>query len=126
MPEIEVSPKYPIRKIEDKLDVGGIGTPKSQSTRSSIGTICPARLEKKLFAKVEQAAKRVHKIIGARHFSLFDFRIDTRSNCPVFLEAGLYWSFSSASMITKMLVMTDKPVVDIVDKIWTDALLEDC
>jgi len=123
--EYSVSPKYPIRKIVDKLDVDGLGTPKSQSTKSSIAMLCPAKLDKKLHATVEQTAKRAHKIIGARHFSLFDFRIDARSNHPVFLEAGLYWSFSSASMITKMLVTTERPVVDIVDKIWTQALFED-
>lgn len=52
-------------------------------------------------AKVQQVAKKCHQALGCRHYSLFDFRIDSMGE-PWFLEAGLYCSFASKSVIPCM------------------------
>ena len=52
-------------------------------------------------APVWEAARRCHAALGARHYSLFDFRIDAEGR-PWFLEAGLYCSFSPKSVIAVM------------------------
>ncbi|MBW4635144.1 MAG: D-alanine--D-alanine ligase [Iphinoe sp. HA4291-MV1] len=51
--------------------------------------------------KVQQMAKKCHKALGCRHYSLFDFRIDPNGQ-PWFLEAGLYCTFSPKSVISCM------------------------
>jgi D-alanine-D-alanine ligase len=86
-------------------------------------TICPAVVDDKLKNKIISSAILAHKSIGARHYSLFDFRIDERTNEPIFLEAGLFWSFSKASMISKMLLAGGQDLVKIIDKVWSDALV---
>ena len=63
-----------------------------------------------------------HKAIGARDYSLFDFRIDNRTNEIIFLEAGLFWSFSKTSIISKMLFSGGDDVVKLIDQVWTYAL----
>ena len=50
---------------------------------------------------VWEAAKRCHKALGCRHYSLFDFRIDACGQ-PWLLEAGLYCSFAPKSVIVSM------------------------
>lgn len=52
-------------------------------------------------AQVWEAAKLSHQALGARHYSLFDFRIDPEGK-PWFLEAGLYCSFAPKSVIVTM------------------------
>ncbi len=52
-------------------------------------------------AKVWEAAKQAHIALGCRHYSLCDFRIDPHGQ-PWFLEAGLYCSFASMSVISTM------------------------
>jgi D-alanine-D-alanine ligase len=60
-------------------------------------------------ARVWEAAKKCHLALGCRHYSLFDFRIDP-SGQPWFLEAGLYCSFASKSVIAMMAAAADIPV----------------
>jgi D-alanine-D-alanine ligase len=50
---------------------------------------------------VWDAAKKAHRALGCRHYSLFDFRIDPQGQ-PWFLEAGLYCSFANMSVIATM------------------------
>jgi D-alanine-D-alanine ligase len=55
----------------------------------------------RLTAVVGEIAKTCHVALGARHYSLFDFRIDPEGR-PWFLEAGLYCSFARQSVIAMM------------------------
>lgn len=50
---------------------------------------------------VWEAARACHLALGARHYSLFDFRIDPAGE-PWFLEASLYCSFARQSVIAAM------------------------
>ena len=122
--EYSVNKYRPIRDVQDKLALDGNGIPRSQAQQTKIGFICPASLDDNLAAKVKEEAKKMHRVLGARDYSLFDFRVDSRTGEVVFLEAGLYWSFSKASMISKMLVAGGDPVTELVDKIWTKASAE--
>jgi D-alanine-D-alanine ligase len=63
-------------------------------------------------ARVWEAARRCHTALGCRHYSLFDFRIDPDGQ-PWFLEAGLYCSFASQSVISTMAAAAGLPVRDL-------------
>lgn len=89
----------PIRKHEDKLKQGENGElilAAKDSKKSWI--VYP---EDETTKRIQEIAKRCHKALGCRHYSLFDFRIDA-SGQPWFLEAGLYCSFSPKSVIPAM------------------------
>ncbi|NER30328.1 MAG: D-alanine--D-alanine ligase [Symploca sp. SIO1C4] len=58
---------------------------------------------------VQEVAKKCHQALGCRHYSLFDFRIDPQGQ-PWFLEAGLYCSFSTKSVIGSMAKASGIPV----------------
>ena len=120
--EYLVSDKNPTRKTEDKLDLNRDGDPYQQSTNTPLKTMCPAELNDELKEKITTLAIIAHKAIGARDYSLFDFRIDNRTNEIIFLEAGLFWSFSKTSIISKMLFSGGDDVVKLIDQVWTYAL----
>ena len=61
---------------------------------------------------VHEAARRAHRAMGARHYSLFDFRIDP-DGVPWFLEAGLYCSFARQSVVAVMAEAAGRPVADL-------------
>ena len=121
--EYLVSDINPIRTTKDKLDLNRSGEPYQQSTNTLLKTICPADINDELKKKITFLAIVAHKAIGARNYSLFDFRIDKRTNEIIFLEAGLFWSCSKTSIISKMLSSGSKNVLKLIDQIWTHALL---
>jgi D-alanine-D-alanine ligase len=97
----------PIRSYADKLNKtknGDLYMVAKDSTKSWI--VDPAD---PITARVWDAAKKCHIALGCRHYSLFDFRIDP-SGKPWFLEAGLYCSFASKSVIPMMAKASGIPV----------------
>ncbi|MEL6663378.1 MAG: hypothetical protein AAFR33_10265, partial [Pseudomonadota bacterium] len=102
MIEYTVSDETPIRRFDDKLDTDADGRPIGKSTGSAIRTVCPASVGSALRQRIEDAAIAAHEALGARDFSLFDFRIDARTGEPVLLEACPYWSLSPKSIISEM------------------------
>jgi D-alanine-D-alanine ligase len=52
-------------------------------------------------SRVWDVARRCHRAMGCRHYSLFDFRIAPDGE-PWFLEAGLYCSYSPSSVLAVM------------------------
>ena len=121
--EYALNPEHPIRSTKDKLDIDVVGRPTGQSSVSHSTTICPAQLNEKTLMKVKEQAIKAHEALGARHYSLFDFKIEEATGEPIFLEAGLYWSFSSASMISKMLIAGGESLEKMIDKVWREALV---
>ena len=79
-------------------------------------------LRPSLFVSIRDQAIRAHQALGARHYSLFDFRLDSRTGQVVFLEAGLFWSFSDVSMISTMINKDGRSLETIIDNVWTSAL----
>ncbi len=97
----------PIRSYADKLNQnsnGDLYMVAKDVTKSWI--VDPAD---PITARVWDAAKKCHIALGCRHYSLFDFRIDP-SGKPWFLEAGLYCSFASKSVIPMMATAADIPL----------------
>jgi D-alanine-D-alanine ligase len=70
-------------------------------------------------AAVHEATRRSHAALGARHYSLFDFRIDP-AGVPWFLEASPYCSFARASVISMMAAAAGIPI----DQLFADMLDE--
>ena len=65
-----------------------------------------------------QAARRAaHRALGCRHYSLFDFRVDPTGR-PWFLEAGLYCSFASTSVVAVMAAAAGIPL----DRLFADLI----
>ena len=113
------SEKQPIRRHEDKLkrdEKGGLGMVAKGNTKSWIvDTSDP------ITAIVWKAARTSHVALGCRHYSLFDFRIDS-SNQPWFLEAGLYCSFAQTSVISTMAKEVGMPLDQLFKRMLNNAL----
>jgi D-alanine-D-alanine ligase len=89
----------PIRTHDDKISRnadGGLNLVAKVSTRAWM--VDPGD---PVTQRVWDVAKKCHRALGCRHYSLFDFRID-RDGQPWFLEAGLYCSFAEQSVISVM------------------------
>jgi D-alanine-D-alanine ligase len=91
--------RKPIRTREDKLartEDGELYLVAKDRTRSWIVDENDPVTE-----TVWDVARRCHRAMGCRYYSLFDFRIDP-SGHPWFLEAGLYCSYSPSSVLAVM------------------------
>lgn len=91
--------RKPIRGSDDKLARTGDGDLYLVAKDSTRAWIVPE--DDPVTQRVWEAARRCHVALGCRHYSLFDFRIDTHGN-PWFLEAGPYCSFAPSSVVAVM------------------------
>jgi D-alanine-D-alanine ligase len=91
--------RKPVRGRADKLDRDADGELYLVAKDSTRAWIVDAG--DPVTARVQDVAARCHAALGARHYSLFDFRIDP-SGRPWFLEAGLYCSYAEKSVLTVM------------------------
>jgi D-alanine-D-alanine ligase len=119
--EYLVSQEHPIRTVGDKLELGKDGTPRQQPEKPATKPVCPAEVEPELFEKLADAAKRAHKALGCRDYSLYDFRVHEETNEPYLLEAGLFWSFGKISMISRMLQADRQSLEDVALELWSGA-----
>ena len=97
--EYAVDPETkPIRGHDDKIRRGddGLGLVAKDVEHAWIVDV-----DDPLTAVVWEVAKRCHRALGCRHYSLFDFRIDPDGQ-PWFLEASLYNSFARQSVLAVM------------------------
>lgn len=118
MIEYGVSAQHPMRTTDDKLDLDDAALPQAQSRAKAVDSICPAVVAPELAAQLGDYARRLHQALGARDYSLFDFRIDARTGRPVLLEACLFWSFSRLSMISTMLEAANISVETVTEHLW--------
>jgi D-alanine-D-alanine ligase len=109
----------PIRDHTDKLrrnEAGQLSLVAKEATRARIvdrdDPVCEA---------VWEAARRCHRTLGCRHYSLFDFRIDPAGR-PWFLEAGLYCSFARQSVLAMMSAADGVPVDELFAIVLNNAL----
>lgn len=96
--EYFLSNEDPIRTPQHKLVTDEHGVPIKTATG---GRKCPADVDEVLTAKLKDMAIRSHKALGCRDYSLWDVRVDPKGE-PFFLEACLYCSFASKSVIVAM------------------------
>jgi len=98
--EYYLDDRYPIRTVASKIKTNETGelylTAKEQSKAWIVNPDTDS-----ITKSVWEIAKRCHRVLDCRHYSLFDFRISPRGE-PYFLEAGLYCSFSPKSVIVTM------------------------
>ncbi len=97
--EYGVDAGAPIRRTEDKVAATDDGGLRLVAKGGDAARIVPR--EDPATERVWEVARRCHRALGARHYSLFDFRIDPAGR-PWFLEAGLYCSFARQSVIATM------------------------
>lgn len=119
--EYPVSEVRPIREVEDKLQLHGGDGALRQSTRPEAQPACPASVSCSLASALRDAALAGHQALGARHYSLFDFRVHSETGEPVMLEAGLFWSFSELSAISKMLTGAGLDPTAVTAEVWRRA-----
>ena len=65
-----------------------------------------------LTARVHEAAYAAHRALGCRDYSLFDFRVDADGE-PWFLEAGLYCSYATTSVVAVMAAAAGTPLPEL-------------
>jgi D-alanine-D-alanine ligase len=117
--EYPTSEARPIREVADKLERADGSL--RQSQRPDAQPACPAQVDPDLAARLAEAARLAHRALGARDYSLFDFRIHRETGEPHLLEAGLFWTFSDLSAITKMLRGAGHDPVALTGRIWRAA-----
>merc|ERR1712079_304389 len=86
---------------EDKDPAAAIKKGKEEGER-----ICPAQLNDEVHARVDDLAKKAHKALGCKYYSLYDVRLNP-DGMPFMLEACLFCSFSPYSVITSLAAVSD-------------------
>jgi len=81
---------------QGKLDSNAIKAAKKDGDRQ-----CPANLSPELHKRLDDMAKRSHRVLNCQHYSLYDVRIDADEQ-PYILEAAFFCSFSPLSVIPAM------------------------
>ncbi len=109
----------PIREYADKIARNGAGelslVAKDPSRAWIVGPADPVT------PAVREAARRCHRALGCRDYSLFDFRIDPGGQ-PWFLEAGLYCSFARTSVISVMAAAAGLPLPELFARALAEAV----
>ena len=118
--EYPLDPDSPIRAADDKLHVEG-GRVVGQTRKASAKPVLPADLSSELRERSSEAARRAHRALGCRHYSLWDLRLREGTDEIVFLEAGLFWAFSEISMVSRMLAASGYDVREVVGELWRAA-----
>ncbi|MDT8914744.1 D-alanine--D-alanine ligase [Amycolatopsis sp. PS_44_ISF1] len=111
----------PIRHRADKLAAGGSREPRLKlvaKDETHAWIVDPAD---PVTAVVGEAAKRCHRALGCRQYSLFDFRVDPAGR-PWFLEASLYCSFARASVLCTMAAAAGIEVPELFSDVLGQAL----
>ena len=120
--EYHVSNEHPIRLPSDKFSIDKVGKLKLASNQpDTMRSSCPAELDAELGEKVSECATKMHIALGCRDYSLFDFRIKEQDNTPLLLEAGLFWTFSPPSIISRMLATQGSDLEKVYRKMWNSA-----
>merc|ERR1740139_718350 len=114
--EYLLTAEHPMRLSTDKISVTDQGLPDEdkffatnrEEAPAHRRSICPAPLDETLAAKLADAAKRAHKALRCRDFSIFDFRVDPDGEVYM-LECQPVCSFARESAMIGMAAKTDAP-----------------
>ncbi len=122
MMEYGVSEDHPLRTVEDKLDLGDDGNPDAQAASAEAPMICPADVDDALVSTLAEQAKRAHRALGCRDYSLFDFRVEADTGEPYLLEACLFWTFGPISIISRMIEGGGEDPAAWATQLWHDRI----
>lgn len=70
--------------------------------------VYPAQLDPKMHMRIDDLARKAHKALGCKYYSLFDVRINPEG-MPFMLEACLFCSFSPHSVIVSLAAKSENP-----------------
>ena len=90
---------HPIRTLEDKLETNKDGVPTTATKCKR--ELPPKSLPVEVICNIEKYAKKAHTALGCRDYSIFDVRVSPEG-IPYFIEASLYCSYASKSIIVMM------------------------
>jgi len=68
--------------------------------------VCPAQFSPEVHERLDDLARRAHKALGCKYYSLYDVRIN-EEGYPFMLEAALFCSFSPYSVVVALADKTD-------------------
>jgi len=116
--EYLLTPEHPMRTSSDKITTTDQGLPDAdkffatnrEEAPDYRRSICPAPLDDALAAKLAEAAKRAHKALRCRDFSIFDFRVDPEGEVYM-LECQPVCSFARESAMIGMATKTADPAL---------------
>lgn len=97
--EYAVGPDHPVRTYDDKLAATSDG--ELRLVAKTTDRAWTVAVDDPVTESVWAAARTCHTALGCRQYSLFDFRLDPAGR-PFFLEAGLYCSFATTSVLAVM------------------------
>lgn len=117
--EYAVDLAHPVRAYHDKLAAGPDG--ELRLVAKSADRAWVVDVADPVTRRVFEAARTCHTALGCRQYSLFDFRIDPQGR-PWFLEAGLYCSFATTSVLAVMAGAAGTALPDLFDLVLTSAL----
>ena len=114
--EYLLTPEHPMRTSTDKISVTEEALPDADTFFATNReeapdfrrSVCPAPLDDALTAKLGEAARRAHKALRCRDFSIFDFRVDPEGEVYM-LECQPVCSFARESAMIGMASKTDRP-----------------
>ncbi|MCY3675470.1 MAG: hypothetical protein OXH65_03245 [Paracoccaceae bacterium] len=115
----QMSKDHPIRTADDKVSFDPDG--KGRNVYGSVSYTCPAHFPTAIQKQLEESAVKMHRALGCKDFSLFDFRIQEGTNQVFLLEACLFWTFSPVSIISEMLIADGADLTSIYHQIWLQA-----
>lgn len=116
--EYAVNPQHPVRTYQDKLAARPDGELVLMAKSADRAWIVD--IKDPITQRVFQAARICHTALGCRQYSLFDFRIDPQGK-PWFLEAGLYCSFATTSVLAVMAEAAGIALPDLFDLVINTA-----
>ena len=116
--EYLLTPEHPMRTSTDKISVTEEGLPDAdkffatnrEEAPDFRRSVCPAPLDDALTAKLGEAARRAHKALRCRDFSIFDFRVDPEGEVYM-LECQPVCSFARESAMIGMATKTADPAL---------------
>jgi len=114
--EYLLTPEHPMRVSTDKISVTDSGLPDAskffatnhEEAPAYRRSICPCPLDEALAAKLGDAARKAHRALRCRDFSIFDFRVDPEGEVYM-LECQPVCSFARQSPLMVMASKTEVP-----------------
>ena len=108
-PIVEINPSHDFYDYECKY------------TKGMTDYYCPADLDEALTKSVQETALRIHKMLGCRHYSRVDFRLDKNNNAW-FLEVNTLPGMTETSLVPKSVKASGMSYSDLIQMIISEAL----
>ena len=120
--EYHMTADHPIRVRADKVDVDETGHVTRRSWDvPSLETSCAPDTAADVAGAIAAMVLKMHAALGARDYSLYDIRVDERTNEPFLLEACSFWTFAPMSIVSRMVVAEGADLEDVTRAVFEQA-----